>query len=110
MAARASRVENEDAIDAAIAGMLADPKEARAGIQEVHFLLFNPTDKCTALTNLASEGKMHRVSKGAPEQVKGKLLLISYLDSLHCQCFRERKAQKTRQGLDLASKAKRTLY
>lgn len=86
MAARASRVENEDAIDAAIAGMLADPKEARAGIQEVHFLLFNPTDKRTALTNLDSEGKMHRVSKGAPEQVKGKLLLISYLDSLHCQC------------------------
>ncbi|XP_075109983.1 plasma membrane ATPase 2 isoform X10 [Nicotiana tabacum] len=69
MAARASRVENEDAIDAAIAGMLADPKEARAGIQEVHFLLFNPTDKRTALTNLDSEGKMHRVSKGAPEQI-----------------------------------------
>lgn len=27
MAARASRVENQDAIDAAIVGMLADPKE-----------------------------------------------------------------------------------
>ncbi|KAL0384981.1 UNVERIFIED_CONTAM: Plasma membrane ATPase 1 [Sesamum radiatum] len=68
MAARASRTENQDAIDAAIVGMLADPKEARAGIREVHFLPFNPTDKRTALTYIDSEGKMHRVSKGAPEQ------------------------------------------
>lgn len=69
MAARASRVENQDAIDTAIVGTLADPKEARAGIQEVHFLPFNPTDKRTALTYIDSEGKMHRVSKGAPEQI-----------------------------------------
>ncbi|XP_010256122.1 PREDICTED: ATPase 11, plasma membrane-type isoform X1 [Nelumbo nucifera] len=69
MAARASRIENQDAIDTAIVGMLADPKEARAGIQEVHFLPFNPTDKRTALTYIDSEGKMHRVSKGAPEQI-----------------------------------------
>ncbi|KAL2528773.1 ATPase 4 [Forsythia ovata] len=69
MAARASRLENQDAIDAAIVGMLADPKEARAGIQEVHFLPFNPTDKRTALTYIDSEDKMHRVSKGAPEQI-----------------------------------------
>ncbi|KAF7136381.1 hypothetical protein RHSIM_Rhsim08G0064800 [Rhododendron simsii] len=69
MAARASRVENQDAIDTAIVGTLADPKEARAGIQEVHFLPFNPTDKRTALTYIDREGKMHRVSKGAPEQI-----------------------------------------
>lgn len=69
MAARASRLENQDAIDAAIVGSLADPKEARAGIQEVHFLPFNPNDKRTALTYIDSEGKMHRVSKGAPEQI-----------------------------------------
>ncbi|KAL2465303.1 ATPase 11 [Abeliophyllum distichum] len=69
MAARASRTENQDAIDSAIVGMLADPKEARAGIREVHFLPFNPTDKRTALTYLDSQGKMHRVSKGAPEQI-----------------------------------------
>ncbi|KAJ3670145.1 hypothetical protein LUZ60_010469 [Juncus effusus] len=69
MAARASRTENQDAIDTAIVGMLADPKEARAGIQEIHFLPFNPTDKRTALTYLDNEGKMHRVSKGAPEQI-----------------------------------------
>ena len=29
MAARASRTENQDAIDTAIVGMLADPKEVR---------------------------------------------------------------------------------
>lgn len=30
MAARASRVENQDAIDTAIVGMLADPKEVKS--------------------------------------------------------------------------------
>ncbi|KAL0379759.1 UNVERIFIED_CONTAM: Plasma membrane ATPase 1 [Sesamum angustifolium] len=69
MAARASRLENQDAIDTAIVSMLADPKEARAGITEVHFLPFNPTDKRTALTYIDEAGKMHRVSKGAPEQI-----------------------------------------
>ncbi|GAB2269924.1 Plasma membrane ATPase 3 [Dionaea muscipula] len=69
MAARASRTENQDAIDAAIVNMLADPKEARAGITEIHFLPFNPTDKRTALTYIDGHGKMHRVSKGAPEQI-----------------------------------------
>ncbi|XP_073132924.1 plasma membrane ATPase 1-like [Henckelia pumila] len=69
MAARASRLENQDAIDCAIVSMLDDPKEARAGITEVHFLPFNPTDKRTALTYIDSAGVMHRVSKGAPEQI-----------------------------------------
>ncbi|CAL9749028.1 unnamed protein product [Musa acuminata subsp. burmannicoides] len=68
-AARAARVENQDAIDAAIVGMLADPKEARAGIDEVHFLPFNPVDKRTAITYVDSFGNWHRSSKGAPEQI-----------------------------------------
>ncbi|KAL1552612.1 Plasma membrane ATPase 4 [Salvia divinorum] len=57
--------------DAAILvpGMLADPKEARAGIREVHFLPFNPVDKRTALTYIDSNGNWHRSSKGAPEQI-----------------------------------------
>jgi len=46
-AARASRVENQDAIDAAMVGMLSDPKGDRDGIEEVHFLPFNPVDKRT---------------------------------------------------------------
>ncbi|XP_072991885.1 plasma membrane ATPase 4-like isoform X2 [Typha latifolia] len=68
-AARASRIENQDAIDASIVNMLADPKEARAGIEEVHFLPFNPVDKRTAITYIDSNGKWHRSSKGAPEQI-----------------------------------------
>lgn len=69
LAARASRVENQDAIDASIVGMLGDPKEARAGITEVHFLPFNPVDKRTAITYIDSKGNWHRCSKGAPEQI-----------------------------------------
>ncbi|XP_057767885.1 ATPase 8, plasma membrane-type [Salvia miltiorrhiza] len=68
-AARASRVENQDAIDASIVNMLADPKEARAGITEVHFLPFNPVEKRTAITYYDSNGDWHRSSKGAPEQI-----------------------------------------
>ncbi|XP_073149807.1 plasma membrane ATPase 4-like isoform X2 [Henckelia pumila] len=69
LAARASRTENQDAIDAAIVGTLADPKEARAGIKELHFFPFNPVDKRTALTYIDSDGNWHRASKGAPEQI-----------------------------------------
>ncbi|KAL9250801.1 ATPase 8, plasma membrane-type-like protein [Drosera capensis] len=69
LAARASRVENQDAIDASIVNMLGDPKEARAGIQEIHFLPFNPVDKRTAITYIDSDGNWHRCSKGAPEQI-----------------------------------------
>uniref|UniRef100_A0A7N0V2B3 Plasma membrane ATPase n=1 Tax=Kalanchoe fedtschenkoi TaxID=63787 RepID=A0A7N0V2B3_KALFE len=69
LAARASRTENQDAIDAAIVNMLADPKEARAGIREIHFFPFNPVDKRTALTYIDNDGKWHRASKGAPEQI-----------------------------------------
>ncbi|XP_058067547.1 ATPase 9, plasma membrane-type [Magnolia sinica] len=69
LAARASRVENQDAIDTSIVGMLADPKEARAGIEEVHFLPFNPVEKRTAITYIEPNGTWHRCSKGAPEQV-----------------------------------------
>ncbi|XP_041998761.1 ATPase 8, plasma membrane-type-like isoform X1 [Salvia splendens] len=69
LAARASRVENQDAIDASIVNMLKDPKEARAGITEVHFLPFNPVEKRTAITYYDSNGNWQRSSKGAPEQI-----------------------------------------
>ncbi|CAI0542527.1 unnamed protein product [Linum tenue] len=69
LAARASRVENQDAIDASIVNMLKDPKEARAGITEVHFLPFNPVEKRTAITYYDNNGDWHRASKGAPEQI-----------------------------------------
>ncbi|KAL0847000.1 hypothetical protein Bca101_020246 [Brassica carinata] len=69
MAARASRIENQDAIDASIVSMLGDPKEAREGIREVHFFPFNPVDKRTAITYIDENGEWHRSSKGAPEQI-----------------------------------------
>ncbi|CAH8307123.1 unnamed protein product [Eruca vesicaria subsp. sativa] len=69
MSARAARLENQDAIDTAIVSMLSDPKEARAGIKELHFLPFSPANRRTALTYLDGEGNMHRVSKGAPEEI-----------------------------------------
>ncbi|KAL6506106.1 ATPase 8, plasma membrane-type [Orobanche hederae] len=69
LAARASRIENQDAIDASIVNMLSDPKEAREGLTEVHFLPFNPVDKRTAITYYDSDGNWHRCSKGAPEQI-----------------------------------------
>lgn len=43
--------------------------QARAGITEIHFLPFNPTEKRTALTYIDNTGKWYRASKGAPEQV-----------------------------------------
>uniref|UniRef100_A0A0E0ASQ8 Plasma membrane ATPase n=1 Tax=Oryza glumipatula TaxID=40148 RepID=A0A0E0ASQ8_9ORYZ len=62
LAARASRVENQDAIDTAMVGMLDDPKEARAGIREEHFLPFNPVDKRTALTYVdLADVSWHRI-------------------------------------------------
>ena len=67
--ARASRIENQDAIDTSIVNMLADPKEARAGITEVHFLPFNPVQKRTAITYYDASGNWHRSSKGAPEEI-----------------------------------------
>ncbi|GLT49134.1 hypothetical protein SLA2020_227120 [Shorea laevis] len=79
MAVRASRLENQDAIDAAIVSMLGDPKEARAGITEIHFLRFNPTDKRTALTYTDKGGKMYSVSKGAPEQILNLAWNKSYI-------------------------------
>ncbi|PHT98469.1 Plasma membrane ATPase 1 [Capsicum chinense] len=51
------------------AHLVDSTNQARAGIREIHFLPFNPTDKRTALTYLDGEGKMHKVSKGAPEQI-----------------------------------------
>ncbi|KAG6382924.1 hypothetical protein SASPL_157355 [Salvia splendens] len=61
--ARASRVENQDAIDACIVGMLADPKEARAGITEVHFFHSIQWRSALLLLILIDSGNWHRVSK-----------------------------------------------
>ena len=45
----------------------------RAGIQEVHFLPFNPTDKRTALTYIDGAGKMHRAVRVHQSRYKLKI-------------------------------------
>ena len=62
-------------------------KKARAGIQEVHFLPFNPTDKWTSLTYIDGQGKMHRVSKGAPEQVQFSFTICLGVSRVLCPFF-----------------------
>lgn len=50
MAARASRMENQDAIDTAIVSMLADPKEVNAATVRFLFSSFlSNLKKCTLL-------------------------------------------------------------
>lgn len=67
-AARSSRVENQDAIDYAIVNSLADPADARRGIDELHFLPFDPVGKRTAITYKDhKDGKKYRITKGAPQ-------------------------------------------
>ena len=65
LAAYASRTENQDAIDGCVVGTLADPAEARAGIQLLDFKPFNPVDKRTEITYRDErDGKLHRATKG----------------------------------------------
>ncbi|KAI8360978.1 hypothetical protein B0O80DRAFT_147094 [Mortierella sp. GBAus27b] len=63
--AYASRVENQDAIDTCVVKSLPDPSLARAGIEQLDFVPFNPTDKRTEITyRRLSDNTVHRVSKG----------------------------------------------
>ncbi|KAI9634834.1 plasma membrane H+ ATPase [Dioszegia hungarica] len=66
LAAYASRVENQDAIDGCVVGTLSDPKLARAGIDLLDFKPFNPVDKRTEITyrDHADGGKLKRATKG----------------------------------------------
>jgi H+-transporting ATPase len=65
LAAYASRVENQDAIDTCVVGSLDDPARARAGITLLDFKPFNPVDKRTEITyREESSGRLKRVSKG----------------------------------------------
>ncbi|XLR65436.1 hypothetical protein S83_016108 [Arachis hypogaea] len=67
--------------------MLANPKEAKAGIREVHFFPFNPGDKRTTLTYIESDGKWHRSSKGALSRKylrNQKMLMVHHGNLLRC--------------------------
>ncbi|KAF6004893.1 plasma membrane H+-ATPase [Cyanidiococcus yangmingshanensis] len=71
-AARASRTENQDAIDFAVVNSLPDPKMAREGIEELDFHPFNPVDKRTEITYRDNkDGKVYKATKGAPQIILG---------------------------------------
>ncbi|KAG0346348.1 plasma membrane H+-ATPase [Podila humilis] len=63
--AYASRMENQDAIDTCVVNSLPDTNLARAGIEQLDFIPFNPTDKRTEITyRRLSDNTVHRISKG----------------------------------------------
>jgi H+-transporting ATPase len=67
-AALASRAENKDTIDLAVLGGLKD-EQALKGYQVLHFQPFDPVHKRTEASVKAADGKMFRVTKGAPQVI-----------------------------------------
>ena len=67
-AALASRAENNDTIDLAVLGGLKN-KDALKDYQVVHFLPFDPVHKRTEATVKGKDGKIFKVTKGAPQVV-----------------------------------------
>mmetsp|Transcript_6252 Transcript_6252/g.15831 ORF Transcript_6252/g.15831 Transcript_6252/m.15831 type:complete len:1005 (-) Transcript_6252:441-3455(-) len=71
-AARASRLTKPDAIDACIVKALGERGEtiAREGIEELHFMPFDPIGKRTQITYRDNKtGKVMRITKGAPQVI-----------------------------------------
>jgi H+-transporting ATPase len=66
--ALASRAENDDTIDLAVLGGLKD-KEALKPFQVTHFQPFDPVHKRTEATIKAADGKVFKVTKGAPQVI-----------------------------------------
>jgi H+-transporting ATPase len=67
-AALASRADNDDAIDLAVLGGLAD-KEALKGYQVVHFQPFDAVHKRTEASVRGADGTTFKVTKGAPQVI-----------------------------------------
>jgi H+-transporting ATPase len=67
-AALASRSENNDTIDLAVIGGLKD-KNALKGFDVVHFQPFDPVHKRTEATVKEKNGKIFKVTKGAPQVI-----------------------------------------
>jgi len=67
-AALASRAEDKDTIDLAVIGGLKD-KKALQGHQVTHFQPFDPVHKRTEATVKMPDGKMIKVTKGAPQVI-----------------------------------------
>src|SRR5277367_4646361 len=67
--ALASRAENDDTIDLAVIGGLKD-KGALKPYQVTHFTPFDPVHKRTEATVKGSDGKLFKVTKGAPQVIQ----------------------------------------
>ena len=67
-AALASRADDDDTIDLAVLGGLADDK-ALHGFQVMHFQPFDPVGKRTEATVTAADGTSFKVTKGAPQVI-----------------------------------------
>src|SRR5208283_3458127 len=66
--ALASRADNNDTIDLAVLAGLKD-KDALKGYEVVHFQPFDPVHKRTEATVKAKDGKMFKLTKGAPQVI-----------------------------------------
>jgi len=67
-AALASRAEDEDPIDRAVLSGLSDDQQIN-GYVITHFQPFDPVSKRTEATVRSAEGKIFRVTKGAPQVI-----------------------------------------
>ena len=67
-AALASRAENNDTIDLAVLGGVKNKQELQA-FQVQHFQPFDPVHKRTEAIVKAADGKMFKVTKGAPQVI-----------------------------------------
>ncbi len=68
-AALASRAENEDTIDLAVLSGLKDAQEIK-GYHITHFQPFDPVHKRTEATVQQPDGKVFKVTKGAPQVIQ----------------------------------------
>ena len=67
-AALASRVDNNDTLDLAVLGGLKNKQELQ-GYQILHFQPFDPVHKRTEASVKAADGKIFKVTKGAPQVI-----------------------------------------
>ena len=67
-AALASRADNNDTIDLAVLGGLKNKQELQA-FQIFHFQPFDPVHKRTEVSVKAADGKIFKVTKGAPQVI-----------------------------------------
>jgi H+-transporting ATPase len=96
-AALASKAENQDAIDLAVLGGLAD-QQVLADYRQLKFVPFDPVGKRTEASVKDGQGRTFRVTKGAPQVI----LAMSQLKA-------EDKERAEKTVNDLAAKGYRTL-